>query len=183
MMVQKKALIGAVVVLIVLLLVAAEHLASSLFEVSFVGRDVHGFHVTGVVVNDRDGSPVPSAHVIIQVGTAEFINSSKRCFGVIAGDDGKFSVQQDVPYAIRSTFTVAAAGPGNLYGVASATSPPSEGGRVVGEVIIRLISQSSAEMKRTRYEYDTFCDYCTPGKNLQFVGKGWEAREYNEYGQ
>jgi hypothetical protein len=111
------------------------------------------------------------------------MNSSKRCFGVIAGDDGKFAVQYDLPYAIRSTFTVAAAGPGNLYGVVSATSSLSEGGRVVGDVVVRLNVQSSAEMKRTRYQYDTFCDYCTPGKNLQFVGKGWEAREYNEYGQ
>jgi hypothetical protein len=119
------------------------------------------------------------AHVIIEIGTSEFMNTGRRCFGIIADDEGRFVAQKVLDYAIRPGYTVMAMSPDDLFGARHFEPPGLVSGEIVGQnVVLSLEQLPQWRRDQTRYDYENFCSDCTPGRNLEFLGDEWAARQH-----
>jgi hypothetical protein len=153
-----------------LAVIALDIILMAKFSVSILGREAQGFHISGQVV-DENGKPVPNAHVVICVSEAVVLPYPKDlAYGVVADGQGRFDVLHDVGFAIDRRMSVAASGPGDLYG-GQGISDPSKVNRTweAADIVVPVLANTGF-VDKARYRYDTF----SPRQRIIFLGGGWK---------
>ena len=182
-------LVGGALCAIGVSLVVVDRFMAGMFHRSLWTSSPHEFRASGVVIDGATNEPVPQAHVIVIAWTTG-IKSEKKCFGIIADDDGKFAVTQQTQESLREAMSIIASTPQDSYGEIG-SNELSKPANVIARIQGQLIVAENVQLKtsplpdiwktKTRYRYSTFAAEC-PSARITFVGPAWDARDTDSHG-
>jgi hypothetical protein len=126
-----------------------------------------------VVIDAATNQPVAHARVVVSVHFAKFLALRHHYYGLIADENGAFSVAAEAPFDIHYSLVEASA-PGDLYDRVKVSGRPVE-------LRLKPLPKELQRFHWTHYKNFTGEDHVsTFDGEMEFLDEGWEIRTATE---